>query len=226
MQIRRSAREVGSWSWSVPSKDYPTIREQILTAQTPINVLKSERLLTPRQLQVFWRGRGRNQGGQEFINIPEGATLESLSRPINDSAPTANIDPFISYIKVKGIGFVDLPNSRTETFDGLAEVNIFHFPDSVDIELTIHHDVWFPHAFDGYPHPQIYELNTPRLTAALKQIESGLGQETEPGDGTFFGQPTQHGIFSPERDLTNDPDLLDVTDMQNVGWTFHEVPCH
>ena len=100
---------------------------------------------------------------------------------------------------------------------------IMNFSDSVDIELTIHHDIWFPHAFDGYPHPEVYGLNASRLTAALQQIESGLGQETEPGDGTFFGQPTQHGIFSPQRDLTNDPDLLDVTDISNVGWTFHEL---
>lgn len=95
----------------------------------------------------------------------------------------------------------------------------------MDIELTIHHDIWFPYAFDGSPHPQVCENNAPRLTAALQQIESGLGQETEPGDGTFFGQPGKLGMLPPEDDVIIDGNRMEVTDISNVGWTFQEIIC-
>ena len=221
--FRRAAREIGSWSWSVPCMGYPTVRDQLVTSHGAVDALISEQALTPHKLQVFWTGKGRQRGKSKSVSIPEGVPLEDLAHTVENSNPPASINPFISYIKVTGSGSVVLPNGNFATLDGLVEVNIFPFPGAVDIELTAHHDVWSPYAFDGSPHPLIYEKNAPRLTAVIQRIEATLGQETEPGEETFFGKPGKLGMIPPEDNLIMDGKILEVTDIDNVGWTFQDI---
>lgn len=225
MQVRRSAREVGSWGWSIPFTRQPKLMDMLAGAKAAIDALRSARMLHQGELRVFWQEKGVRLGEIISLPIPNRNPLTDLIRSVEDSTPSGYTNPFINYIKVEGSGSMKLPGGSSSILKGLAEVNIFDFPDSVDIELTIHHDIWFPHGFDGYPHPQIHDLNSPRLTTVLQQIESELGEKTEPGDGTFFGQPGKLGMLPPEAGLRNETDLLDVTDISNVGWTFQEVPC-
>ncbi|XKK39099.1 hypothetical protein HFP72_32640 [Nocardiopsis sp. ARC36] len=95
--------------------------------------------------------------------------------------------------------------SSTEKRAGLIVVPL------VDISLSIHskeiwvslmvrHDIWSFYDFSGNPHPEIYEKNAPRLTAALKAIENELDAETVEGEPTFFAEPEQYGIAIDEPD--------------------------
>jgi hypothetical protein len=177
--------------------------------------------MKPQALQTFWTEKGTHKGGNSSVDIPEGHILTDSAEAIANSFPPGQAT-LINYIKITGNGIAKLPGEHDVMVNGLTELNLFPFEESVDAELTIHHDFWFPYSFEGSPQPQVYEANAPRLASALSSIEKRLDWDTEPGDSTFFGKPNKRGMIPPGNDLIIDGKRMEVTDMKQVGWTFQE----
>lgn len=219
--IKRASREAGSWSWSVPCAGEPAVREMLSTAQSACDLLIEMRIMRPEVLQVLWSEKGVHRGEKFSLEVPEGLGLTDCADVVADSAPPWGT-VMINYMAITGKGTVKRPDESDIAVNSLVELNLLPFGESFDIELTIHHDFWFPYSFDGSPQLQKYKANAPRLALVLDGIENRIQQETEPGDRTFFGQPEKSGIRPPENDLIIDGRRIEVTDMGQVGWEFQE----
>ncbi|MGW1188978.1 hypothetical protein [Streptomyces sp. NPDC002559] len=66
--------------------------------------------------------------------------------------------------------------------------------DHVSVSLVTFSDAWMPYDLKGRAQPAVHAANAPRLTTALRELSEALGSETDPGDPTYFGEPTETGI--------------------------------
>ncbi|AYF76341.1 hypothetical protein D7D52_23755 [Nocardia yunnanensis] len=80
------------------------------------------------------------------------------------------------------------------------------FEDYVTTSLVTHSDAWMEYDLRGQPQPAVFATNQPRLAAALADVSKALAAETDPGDVTDFGQPTETGVdnfFEPDGTPSN-----------------------
>src|SRR5690625_243867 len=106
MQIRRSAREVGSWMWSIPYTRHPNLRDILSVPQVAIDALQSERMLNQGNLRIFWEEKRSPLGEIASLPMPAGNILTDLLQSAENSTPSSYKQPFINYIKVEGDGSV------------------------------------------------------------------------------------------------------------------------
>lgn len=91
------------------------------------------------------------------------------------------------------------------------ELSFRLYRDGMSAKISVHHDIWKWFDFTGRPHPEVYNRNAPRLAEALRELNSVLGVELEPGEPTYYGTPAESGIVTPDPDENGMG--LDVTDL-------------
>ncbi|WP_152477052.1 hypothetical protein [Nocardiopsis salina] len=224
MSIRRSSREIASWDWTVPFKEEPQISKLVELLDTTHSVLKELSLLRTEKISIQWAPIASYGVPETTIYLDNEPRPARLHDQVTSALPTEARGPHIAYISLMGDGLILDSKKLPIAVRGLFEINGFWNCDSIDIELTAHHDVWFPYAFDGTPHPIVYANNAPNLTKAIHGIESALNQRVEPGDVTFFCEPGPEGILPPDDDEIINGHYFDVTRMKGPLWTFESLP--
>ncbi|MDX2908665.1 hypothetical protein [Streptomyces griseiscabiei] len=86
------------------------------------------------------------------------------------------------------------------------------FPDaSVGSILVVGSGTWIDATGEKRGEHRLVELlNAPRLSAALRSLDTFLGVPAEPGDPTYFGSAEGHGIKRPDVIDGRGPDLTDL----------------
>ncbi|MEV6073446.1 hypothetical protein AB0L82_43450 [Nocardia sp. NPDC052001] len=68
------------------------------------------------------------------------------------------------------------------------------YRDYITTSVVAFSDSWMQYDLMGRAQPDLYSVNRPRLAAVLNAISEVLNSETDPGDPTHFGIPTDSGI--------------------------------
>ena len=222
--IRRSSREIASWDWFVPFDAAPSMQDLVRTLVQAHDALDDLNLFRVREALLYWAPRASGDAPADQVHMGDDYAPARTFDRIMGGIERGSCAQDVQYFSFLGRGMARDSDGRSIAVDGLFELNGFWNPNSIDIELTAHHDVWFPHAFDGSPQPRIYRHNAPRLTEAIHAIGTALDTEVEPGDVTFFCEPGPEGILLPDDDEIIDGMYFDVTPMRGPWWTFHETP--
>ncbi|WP_083932613.1 hypothetical protein [Nocardiopsis halophila] len=213
--LLRAPEPAGSWEWFFDTgKVEAGFADSLSVLEVVARVLHRHGLLTVDAVEICWeypRGRRRPRDWRTVpvcgaVDSPECAESLLATRPQDVS------DAEMLLLRVHGNGtWIDAQgNAHTEADLVIAETMLLD--EDVAVDVSVHHDVWAPHAFNGAPHPEVHAANAPRLAAALKEIESTLQTPINPGEVTYFGAVEGYGIFEPEPgDLDNGWDI-DRTD--------------
>ncbi|MZE80496.1 hypothetical protein GTY57_27100 [Streptomyces sp. SID5475] len=208
----RAPRACGSWHWELDDVAPSGLESALTVAARMTEVLNGLGLLSPAMLEYGWFARGSGSVGIISRLI--------LSSPIDDpsvpgrvlgSQPSAFPDAQVKRFEVIGSGtwFDAAGKSRRE--HQLVELSFRLYRAGMSAKITVHHDVWKWFDFTGRPHPEVYNRNAPRLAEALRELNSVLGVELEPGEPTYYGTPMESGIVTPDPDENGMG--LDVTDL-------------
>ncbi|MEU3724745.1 hypothetical protein [Streptomyces sp. NPDC031705] len=210
--LMRAPRESGSWLWDLDDVTEPGLEPALETAARISAVLSSHGLLTPQGLEWSWFEVGR--GG---LGIDSGLSL--LGRSLGDPGLAEDIRGCrpVGRPRAEMTGFTVVGPGTWYDAAGAARkesrlVELLVSPDSIGpfAMLSVHHDVWATCDFRGTPHPGVHARNAPRLAEALRELNTLLGVEAEPGEPTYFGRATAHGLKDAELLDGRGPDLTDL----------------
>ncbi|MFI5631305.1 hypothetical protein ACIA8E_18405 [Streptomyces sp. NPDC051664] len=208
--LMRAPRECGSWFWDLEEFAPPGLESALVTAARIVEVLQKYKLLTPHRLEYRWYIL--DSGG---INITTNLALTvplsdaNLPEQIRNSRPVGFPGADVDDLQVVGPGQWFGPEGAPRGEPRLLSLSVSPAPVGLSAELAVHHDIWGWFDFAGRPHPDVYERNAPRLTAALQDLNALLGVDAEPGEATLFGFATPLGIGIP--DALEDGSGPDVT---------------
>src|SRR5699024_6666003 len=152
------------WDWFVPFDAAPSMQDLVRTLVQAHDALDYLNLLKPNEVILRWRPSETGDASHDLIRIEKSSRPARIFDRIVDEIGCEPGTRYVRYMSLLGHGVARDPHRRPIIVDGLFELNCFWHSDSVHVELTAHHDVWFPYAFDGSPHPKIYRHNAPSLT--------------------------------------------------------------
>lgn len=210
--LMRSPKERGSWYWDLDDFDTPGLESALSLAARMTEVLTRHELLTPIRLEYVWSVMGVGTTGITTALDLAKQPLGDLGLPerVRGSRPAAHPASHISYFDVLGTGTWIDEGGQPRSEYRLVDLSLSTAPTGLSAELSVHHDIWGWYDFAGRPHPEIYQNNAPRLTAALKDLTALLGMAPEPGEPTYFGTATVDGLAEPDADENGlGPDLTD-----------------
>ncbi|MFF4952523.1 hypothetical protein [Streptomyces chattanoogensis] len=210
--LMRAPSECGSWFWDLDDVTEPGLESALDTIARMSAILRGYELLEPVSLEWSWFEVGK--GGLGIHN-----RLDVVGRPLDEVAladevrschPVGHPAAEMSAIRVLGSGIWLDADGRRRRESRLVELLVS--PDSMGptAELSVYHDVWGQCDFRGMPHPAVYANNSPRLAAALRDLDGLLGIEAEPGEATYFGVAEGHGLKAPDIIDGLGPDLTDL----------------
>ncbi|MEU6732396.1 hypothetical protein ABZ929_04200 [Streptomyces physcomitrii] len=208
--LMRAPEPCGSWFWDLEDVAEPGLSSALSVADRMCQVLTRQDLLIPLKLEYLWYVL--DSGG---LNITSTMSLsgslndQSLPDRILGSRPVAFPDAQPDDVHIVGPGYwIDDSGSRRKE-PLLINLSVSPAPVGLSAELAVHHDIWGFFDFSGQPHPKIFERNSVRLEAALREISEIFQVTPEVGDPTFFGCASEFGIGMP--DVTPDGLGPDVT---------------
>jgi hypothetical protein len=172
------------------------LTQTLATASKMANILGEFGLLRPGGLEYRWHVTGTGPIGivTRLVFMRNPLADADLADRILASRPVGYPKAHPFELEIIGIGtWIDEVGEEHDEV-GLVNLTVPAEPSSEFAELTVHHDIWSFHAFDGKPHPEIYRRNAPRLTEALKKLNDLMGFEAKVGSGTMFGEAEGLGI--------------------------------
>ncbi|MFF4797229.1 hypothetical protein ACFY1U_02315 [Streptomyces sp. NPDC001351] len=208
--LMRAPRARGSWFWDLYEFDEPSLESTFSLAARMSDVLTRYELLTPVQLEYTWNIMGAGTTGITTTLELTKPLLQDpgLSERVRGSRPAAHPAAGITDFDVLGTGTWIDEGGHARSEYRLVDLSLSAAPTGLSAELSVHHDIWGRYDFTGRPHPEIYQNNAPRLTAALKDLTALLGIAPEPGEPTYFGTATVDGLAEPDADESGlGPDL-------------------
>jgi hypothetical protein len=180
---------------------------------TVAGILHRHGLLKVEAVEVCWEHpRSRRPDAYRTVPVAGAVNTPECAQSILASRPRDTPDAQVKLLRAHGTGaWVDARgDAHTEADLVLLEATPLF--DDVALEVAVHHDVWACYAFSGAPHPEVYASNAPRLSVVLKEVESTLRSETNPGETTYFGAVDGYGIQAPEPYEIVDGRAPDLTD--------------
>ncbi|MFW6640707.1 hypothetical protein ACOALZ_11785 [Nocardiopsis algeriensis] len=210
----RAPEAVGSWTWFFGTGGRAEISDCLTVLDTAAEVLERHGLLIAEAVEVCWEHPRGDNRPDTFRTVEATGPLSSpeCTRRLLNSCPHDAPGARMKLLRVHGRGeWVDA-SGATRSEPDLVVLEAMPLFDDVSVEVAVHHDVWAHHAFSGEPHPEVHSANAPRLAAALKELETTLRAETEPGEPTYFGAVDGYGIRAPEPYEIVDGRAPDLTD--------------
>lgn len=212
--LPRAPEAVGSWTWFVDAGGRAEISDCLAALGTAAEVLERHRLLMAETVEVCWEHPRSDNRPDTFRTVEATGPLDSpeCTRRLLNTYPQDASDARMKLLRAHGRGeWVDASgNTRSEP--DLVVLEAMPLFDDVSVEIAVHHDVWAHHAFSGEPHPVVHSANAPLLATALKELETTLRAETEPGGPTYFGAVDGYGIQAPDPYEIVDGRAPDLTD--------------
>ncbi|MFD3686447.1 hypothetical protein ACFWTE_16670 [Nocardiopsis sp. NPDC058631] len=211
--LLRAPSEVGSWLWYVEAPENPDISDSLVVVARVASVLEKHDLLKSDVIEICWSEYGKGKigiwtkaaPGIPFAD-PRYATFVQQGRP--SGFPKAHA----AHIETVSTGaWIDASGKRHQELQ-LVNLMVSPDPNEIQVEISVHHDIWSWYNFSGHPHPEIYDQNAPRLAAALEEVETMLEAETENGEGTYFGTSEGFWIKRPDPEDLVDGLAMDATD--------------
>lgn len=208
--LKRAPRERGSWFWDLGDFDAPGLESALSLAARMAEVLAHHELLAPARLEYVWNVMGVGTTGIKTTLDLARSPLEDAGLPerVRGSRPAAHPAAHISDFDVLGTGTWFDESGRPRTEHRLVDLSLSTAPTGLSADLSVHHDIWGRYDFAGRPHPEIHQNNSPRLTAALRDLSTLLGMPPALGEPTYFGAATVDGLADPDADENGlGPDL-------------------
>lgn len=197
--LMRAPRECGSWFWDLEETGPPGLEPALSTAARMTEILERHDLLTPHKIEYDWYvldSGGIGIRSQLALTVPLGDSR--LPDRVRSSRPSGHPNAEVDDIHVLGSGiWLDADGERRRE-PGLIDLSVSPASVGLSATLSVHHDIWGWFDFSGRPHPEVYQHNAPRLSAALQELNSALGVQGEPGEVTYFGFATEYGIGTPD----------------------------
>lgn len=209
--LMRAPRECGSWFWDLDEVAGPGLESALLVASRMAEILGHHQLLAPHKIEYDWYVLDSGGIGIKTslaLTIPLADPL--LPERVLNSRPSGFPNAEVDDIHVVGVGTWINSSGELRREPRLVDLSVSPAPVGLSAELAVHHDIWGWFDFAGRPHPDVHQLNAPRLAAALQDLNSMLGIKGEPGEVTYFGFATELGIGTP--DALDDGSGPDVTD--------------
>ncbi|MET9922674.1 hypothetical protein ABZZ04_37280 [Streptomyces sp. NPDC006435] len=122
---------------------------------------------------------------------PPAGSAQRLAIQIEAALRPGRIGSVSAHIKSGGLIFRGGDDVRE---GGLFLLGASTLLDYVSVSLVTFSDAWMPCDLKGRAQPAVHAANAPRLATALRELADALGSETDPGDPTYFGEPTETGI--------------------------------
>lgn len=212
--LPRAPESVGAWLWFVEPDEEPDTAAALSLLEKARSVLQGHGLLDLESIDAVWEHpQGDRLDALSTVPVPGGVVTPALVRDIEATRPRDASDARLKLLRTHGAGtWIDGSGAKRSEND-LVALEVMPVFGEISVEAAVHHDIWGRYAFSGAPHPDVYDANAPRLAAALEGIEAALGVETEPGDGTSFGQVKGYGIRDPEPYEIVDGRAPDLTDL-------------
>lgn len=211
--LLRAPSEVGSWLWYVETSRNAEISDSLVIIAKVASVLKKHELLNINLVEVCWSEYGKGKIGirtRVSANVPfDSSAYENF---VQQSRPSGFPSAYAAHIDAVGAGTWIDSNGRRRREVQLVNLMVSPDPDEIQVEISVHHDIWSRYDFSGYPHPDVHGQNAPRLAAALEEVEKTLQVETENGEGTYFGVSEGFWIKPPDPEDLVDGLAMNATD--------------
>ncbi|MDA2810518.1 hypothetical protein O4J56_07700 [Nocardiopsis sp. RSe5-2] len=214
--LLRAPEPAGSWEWFFDTgKVEAGFADSLSMLAVVAGVIRRHGLLTVDAVEICWeypRGRRRPR---DWRTVPVCGAVDSSECAESLLATRPDSDPAYAellLLQAHGSGTWIDAQGGAHTESDLLLVETMPLDEKVAVDVSVYHDIWAPHAFNGAPHPELHAANAPRLAAALKEIESTLQTPINPGEVTYFGAVEGYGIVEPEPDDLDDGWDIDRTD--------------
>jgi len=208
--LMRAPEECASWDWDLGHYAPPGLTSALSTAARMSALLRDHGLLEPSQVEWLWFVYGVGGIGIE-TTLPVRGRLDpaDLAQRIERSRPSGYPDAQVGNLTVSGRGtWFDAEGEERREQD-LVVLSVDPDEYRLTADVAVFHDIWSHFDFRGFPHPEIYKRNAPRLAAALAELDALLGATAVAGDATYFGRAEGHGIEVPDVIDGRGPDLTD-----------------
>jgi predicted DNA-binding transcriptional regulator len=199
--------------WYLEAPKELGIGDSILVLGRVAGVLEKHGLLKSDVIEVCWSEYGKGKIGI-WTRVAPGVpfTDPRYTILVQQSRPSGFPGAHAAHIDTVSTGtWIDASGSRHQERQ-LVNLTVSPEPGEIQVEVSVHHDIWSWYDFSGNPHPEIYDQNAPRLAAALEEIEKTLQTETENGEGTYFGVSEGFWIKRPDPEDLVDGLAMDSTD--------------
>ncbi|MFD9687376.1 pentapeptide repeat-containing protein [Kitasatospora sp. NPDC059088] len=207
----RAPRECASWTWDLEGVKEAGLESVLAVAAQMSGVLRTHGLLEPGALEWSWFQVGKGGLGIHSRLSLVSRSLEepTLAEEMRACRPVGHPQAEMGAVTVFGNGeWIDAGGRRRREYR-LVELMVSPGNLGPYAELSVHHDVWGDCDFHGRPHPAVHAHNSPRLAAALQELDGLLGVKAEPGERTYFGVAEGYGLEAPELIDGLGPDLTD-----------------
>ncbi|MEU1899314.1 hypothetical protein ABZ512_13105 [Nocardiopsis dassonvillei] len=212
-KLLRAPSEVGSWLWYIEAPEKPDISDSLTVVAKLAGVLGKHELLKSDIMEVCWSQYGKGKIGIWTRISPGVAFADSRYADfVQQSRPSGFPDAYAAHIETVSTGIWIDADGRRHRERQLVSLVVSPEPGEIQVEISVHHDIWSWYDFAGHPHPEIYDQNAPRLAAALENVEKVLQVETENGEGTYFGVSEGFWIKRPDAEDLVDGLAMDSTD--------------
>jgi hypothetical protein len=211
--LLRAPSEVGSWLWYVEASENAEVSDSLAIIAKVASVLKKHGLLKLDVIEVCWNEHGKGKIGiwtRVSTNVP--FDYLTYDKFVQQSRPSGFPNAYAAHIDAVGTGTWIDSNGRRRQEVQLVNLMVSPDPDEIQVEISVHHDIWSRYDFSGYPHPDVYSQNAPRLAAALEEVEKTIQVETENGEGTYFGVSEGFWIKPPDPEDLVDGLAMNSTD--------------
>ena len=208
--LMRAPEECASWEGDLGYFALPGLTSALSTAARMSALLGDHGLLKPSQVEWLWFVYGVGGIGiKTTLSVRGRLDPADLAQRIERSRPSGYPDAQVGNLTVSGRGtwFDAEGEERHEQCLVVLSVDPDECYPSADV--AVFHDIWGRFGFRGFPHPEIYKRNAPRLAAALGELDALLGTTAVAGDATYFGRAEGHGIDMPDVIDGRGPDLTD-----------------
>lgn len=204
-KLLRAPSHVGSWLWYVDTPEIPSLISSLSIISKMTCVLEKHELLVSDVIEVCWNEYGKGKVGI-WTRVAPGFPFTDPRYPefVQQSRPSGFPDAYPAHIETVSVGTWIGTAGRMHQELQLVNLTVSPDPHEIQVEISVHHDIWSWYSFSGHPHPEIYDQNAPRLATALQEVESLLQTETENGESTYFGVSEGFWIKYPDpEDLVN-----------------------
>ncbi|WP_435241065.1 hypothetical protein [Streptomyces cucumeris] len=208
--LMRAPEECASWEWELDHFAPPGLASALSTAARMSALLRNHRLLEPSQMEWLWFAYGVGGIGIK-TTLPVMGPLDpaDLAQRIERSQPSGYPDAQVGNLTVSGRGtWFDAEGEERHEKD-LVVLSVDPDEYQLTADVAVFHDIWGHFDFRGFPHPEVYKRNAPRLAAALGELDALLGTTAVAGDATYFGRAEGRGIEMPDVIDGRGPDLTD-----------------
>ncbi|MEV2275831.1 hypothetical protein AB0I72_09610 [Nocardiopsis sp. NPDC049922] len=211
--LLRAPSEVGSWLWYVEGPEKPDIGDSLDVLARVAGVLEKHGLFRSDVLEVCWNEYGRGKIGV-WTRLAPGVpyTDPRYAAFVRQSRPSGFPQAHAAHLDTVSTGtWIDARGGRRQELQ-LVNLTVSPEPGEIEVEVSVHHDIWSWYDFSGHPHPEVHDRNAPRLAAALEEVETALQTGTENGESTYFGVSEGFWIKRPDPEDLVDGLAMDATD--------------